>query len=57
VGLEDVSKYPALFAVLIERGFSDNDVKKIARHNIVRVFKAVEKVSGSVLQKTRARIT
>ena len=45
VGLEDVSKYPDLFAELIRRGYSDSDVMKIARLNIVRVFEAVEKVS------------
>ena len=41
-GLEDVSKYPNLFAELIRRGFSDNDVKKISRLNLIRVFEDVE---------------
>lgn len=45
VGLEDVSKYPSLFAELIERGYSDEDVWKIARLNLIRVFKDVERVS------------
>ena len=45
VGLEDVSKYPNLFAELIARGYSDDDVVKIARGNIIRAFKAVETVS------------
>jgi len=44
VGLEDVSKYPNLFAELIRRGYSDEDVVKISRLNILRVFRAVEKV-------------
>ena len=44
VGLEDVSKYPALFAELIQRGYSDDDVEKVARLNIIRVLKAVEMV-------------
>ena len=56
VGLEDVSKYPALFAELIKRGYSDNDVMKVARLNIVRVFEAVEKVSESVVQRTTAKL-
>ena len=43
-GLEDVSKFPALFAELIQRGYSDSDVASIARNNFLRVFKAVEKV-------------
>ena len=45
MGLEDVSKYPALFAELIRRGYSDNDVMKVSRLNIVRVLETVEKVS------------
>ena len=44
-GLEDVSKYPNLFAELIRRGFSDDDVKKISRLNLIRVLQAVEKAS------------
>ena len=47
-GLEDVSKYPALFAELLKRGYSESDVAKIARKNIIRVFKAVEKVGDKV---------
>ena len=43
-GLEDVSKYPSLFAELIRRGYSDSDIAKIARDNFLRVFKAVEEV-------------
>ena len=44
MGLEDVSKYPNLFAELIRRGYSDEDVAKISRLNFLRVFRAVEKV-------------
>ncbi len=44
VGLEDVSKYPALFAELISRGYSDDDLQKVARLNLIRVFSAVEEV-------------
>ena len=44
-GLEDVSKYPALFAELLSRGYSDQDIEKISRGNFLRVFKAVEDVS------------
>ncbi len=45
VGLEDVSKYPALFAELLSRGYSSEDVEKVARLNLIRVFTAVEAVS------------
>ena len=44
MGLEDVSKYPNLFAELIRRGYSDEDVGKISRLNFLRVFRTVEKV-------------
>ena len=44
-GLEDVSKYPNLFAELIRREFSDDDVKKISRLNLIRVL---EKTSSEM---------
>ena len=43
-GLEDVSKYPGLFAELIKRGYSDSDIIKIARTNLLRVLEQVEMV-------------
>ena len=44
-GLEDVSKYPELFAELLARGWSERDIQKLAGLNLIRVFKAVEKVN------------
>ena len=44
MGLEDVSKYPALFAELLRRGYSDNDIAKISRLNIIRVLREAEEV-------------
>lgn len=52
VGLEDVSTYPALFAELARRGWSDADLAKLADGNILRVLKANEEVAKR-LQKTR----
>jgi membrane dipeptidase len=46
VGLEDVSKYPALIAELIRRGYSDEDVRKILGKNVLRVMRAAEKVAA-----------
>ncbi|KAK1131138.1 hypothetical protein K0M31_017431 [Melipona bicolor] len=43
-GLEDVSKYPELFAELLARGWLEKDIQKLAGLNLIRVFKAVEKV-------------
>ena len=51
-GMEDVSKYPALTAELLRRGYSDDDVKKILGLNILRVMKAAEGVSAK-LRKER----
>ncbi len=45
-GLEDVSKYPALFAELVRRGWSDEDLKKLARDNFLRVFREVEQIAA-----------
>jgi membrane dipeptidase len=52
VGLEDVSKYPALFAELAHRGWSDEDLRKLAGENILRVLERAEQVAAR-LQKTR----
>ena len=52
VGLEDVSKYPALTAELLRRGWSDDDVKKALGLNVLRVMRRVEAVAVR-LQKER----
>lgn len=41
-GLETVSTYPALFAELIRRGWTDANLRKLAGENFVRVLKANE---------------
>src|SRR5207249_5013496 len=38
VGLEDVSKFPDLIAELLRRGWSEQDVKKVAGLNVLRVL-------------------
>jgi len=55
-GLEDVSKYPALFAELIRRGYSDADLKKIAGLNLLRVWRQADTVAAK-LQKTKGPST
>jgi membrane dipeptidase len=45
VGLEDVSTYPALFAELARRGWSDDDLRKLAGENFLRVFAQAEAVA------------
>jgi membrane dipeptidase len=51
-GLEDVSKYPALTAELLKRGYSDEDAKKILGLNILRVMRAAEKVAAELRTST-----
>jgi len=40
-GLQDVSKMPALVAVLLKRGYSEQDIKKILGGNYLRVIREV----------------
>jgi membrane dipeptidase len=46
VGLEDVSTYPQLVRELLRRGYSDDDIRKIAGRNILRVLRQAETVAG-----------
>ena len=41
-GFADVAAYPALFAELARRGYSQADLEKIASRNMMRVMKAAE---------------
>src|ERR1700685_4527860 len=52
-GLENVTRYPYLFAELLRRGYSDGDVMKIAGRNHLRAMRQVEKVAAE-LQKSEA---
>jgi membrane dipeptidase len=52
VGLENVGRFPHLFAELVRRGFSERDLEKLSSLNAVRVLRRVEKV-GERLRKTR----
>jgi membrane dipeptidase len=47
-GLEDVSTFPALFAELARRGWSDGELAKLAGENILRVMSAAEATAASV---------
>jgi membrane dipeptidase len=48
IGLEDVSRYPALFAELLRRGWSEADCKALAGGNILRVLRAAESYASSL---------
>ena len=49
-GLEDVSCYPALFTELADRGYSDEDLAKVAGRNVLRVMRAAEAVALGIPQ-------
>src|SRR5690348_8886289 len=48
VGLEDVSRFPHLFAELVRRGFSERDLEKMSSGNMLRVLRRVERVGRSL---------
>lgn len=50
--LTSVAAYPTLFAELIRRGYTDEELKKIAGLNVLRVLRKVEEVAAR-LQKER----
>lgn len=56
LGLEDVSKYPALFAELAHRGWSEANLRKLAGENLLRVFSQAGAVSKK-LRKARPAST
>jgi len=55
-GLEDVSKYPALVAELLRRGWPEADVNRALGLNALRVMRRAEEVAAR-LQKQRAPST
>ena len=52
VGLEDVSTFPALLAELSRRGWSEEDMRKVAGENLLRAWREAEAVARR-LQRER----
>lgn len=50
-GLEDVSRFPNLVAELLQRGWSDEDIAKLTRTNLLRVFAEVEQAAIRLQQE------
>ncbi len=42
VGLKDVAAYPNLIKGLLDRGYSEDDIRKVLGENLLRVWQAVE---------------
>ena len=45
IGLEDVSKFPALVAAMLARGIDRYDIQKIIGLNVIRVMQQVEQIA------------
>jgi len=56
VGLEDVSRFPELFAEMIRRGFPEDDLAKLAGGNLIRTLREAE-AAASRLWKQRPAST
>jgi len=52
VGFEDTSGYPALFAELARRGYSQVELELIASRNAIRVLRQAERYSASVASQS-----
>ena len=52
-GLEDVSKFPALTAELLRRGWKDADVEKVIGLNFLRVMREAERVARRLQRQRR----
>jgi membrane dipeptidase len=53
VGLADVSGYPRLFAALLDRGWSEPELAKVAGGNVLRVLRDAEAVARELHRRRR----
>jgi membrane dipeptidase len=51
VGLEDVTGYPTVLTALADRGWSDDDLAKLAHGNAIRVLRDAEAAARDLQQK------
>ena len=54
VGLEGVQDYPNLFAELIRRGWTDQNLAKLAGGNVLRALRRAEAVAASMKNEPAA---
>ncbi len=52
-GLDDVSTYPKLFAELVRRGWTDEELRKLAGENVLRAWSQTEKVAARLQRERR----
>ncbi|KAF2099006.1 dipeptidase 1 precursor [Rhizodiscina lignyota] len=53
-GLEDVTKFPNLIAMLLKAGVSEEDCAKVAGRNLLRVWKEVDEVAAKMQKEEDA---
>ncbi len=52
IGLKDVASYPNLVQGLLDRGYSEDDIRKILGENLLRVWQAVLDYAATTSSKT-----
>jgi membrane dipeptidase len=57
IGLEDVTRYPYLVCELLRRGYSDDDVLKIAGRNHLRAMRQMETVAAELQKSEQPLVT
>lgn len=55
-GLEHVGTFPALFAELARRGWTESDLRKLAGENVLRALETAEKVAARLKKERPASI-
>jgi membrane dipeptidase len=55
-GLRDVTSYPALFAELLRRGWSEADLVKLAGQNHLRAMREMERVAAELQRTTPSSV-
>jgi len=56
-GLQDVTRYPFLFAELLRRGWSDADLVKLAGQNHLRAMREMERAAAQLQRSTSPATT
>ncbi|MEN8376510.1 MAG: dipeptidase [Gemmatimonadota bacterium] len=56
VGLEDVSRFPYLFAELLRRGHSEDDLRKVAGLNLLRAMRGMEGAAARLQAEEAPRV-
>jgi len=56
-GLENVSTYPALFAELLDRGYTEEELEQIAGGNVLRVMRQAEATAARLQAESAPLVT